>query len=466
MFQFHFFSTQDTVSRRAALAQEFVAASQEQVEICERVIHDQHMQHQGWLAVVANVEDTATALRKQCAAFVAVFNDYLAKKEGYHQAVENFDEDLAVLHRIPVFPSLLEAEAGDRSMVGSVILDPDRGDEGGLTLLGWIQTRGSPQPLEEIAERCYRALGSLTAQSLEELEADVAAAVEASLNENMKEIKGVGDRLQRLEKLLLSAKKTCREQRDLGQAFAQNQARSSGLRDASILPDLCASHREQLRVMTKNYAELADRRRRCASAKLELCASLHSRMKWVVEAQSRMAVAGQRIVMYKEQLRHFVRRMEVIEQLHIAPSMYITAAVEVVRRRAFSEHYLERSRSLSDRFTRLHGEELAAREAFQAKMRRHFLSKMFPGMDDLPPEFATARPADFDDRLPAITLDDVERLRRDFPDLAQSLQLPDGAALANLLSRSMNQSLTQEDGQTLFSLKNMSRNIHLNGEVN
>ena len=36
------------------------------------------------------------------------------------------------------------------------------------------------------------------------------------------------------------------EQQDLAQAFLQNQARASGLRDTSILPDLCASHRQQL----------------------------------------------------------------------------------------------------------------------------------------------------------------------------------------------------------------------------
>ena len=43
-------------------------------------------------------------------------------------------------------------------------------------------------------------------------------------------------------------KRLLREQSDLGQAFLQNQQRASKVRDASILPDLCASHREQLQV--------------------------------------------------------------------------------------------------------------------------------------------------------------------------------------------------------------------------
>ena len=62
----------------------------------------------------------------------------------------------------------------------------------------------------------------------------------------MKEIRGLGDRLSGLEQLLLDAKKKVTEQQDLAQAFLQNQARASGLRDTSILPDLCATHRQQL----------------------------------------------------------------------------------------------------------------------------------------------------------------------------------------------------------------------------
>jgi RB1-inducible coiled-coil protein 1 len=57
------------------------------------------------------------------------------------------------------------------------------------------------------------------------------------------------------------------------------------------------------------------------------------------------------------------------------------------------------------------------RATFQAKLKKHFLSKMFPGMEDIPPEFATIQPEVFDDRLPDITLSDVDVLRKAFPDL-------------------------------------------------
>ena len=71
---------------------------------------------------------------------------------------------------------------------------------------------------------------------------------------------------------------------------------------------------------------------------------------------------------------------------------------------------------------------------------------MFPGMEDLPPTFATEKPENFDHLLPVITLNDVEMLRLNFPDLAKSLSLPEENALSNLLAKSFNQSLTQEAG--------------------
>ncbi len=47
--------------------------------------------------------------------------------------------------------------------------------------------------------------------------------------------------------------------------------------------------------------------------------------------------------------------------------MYLATVVEVVRRRAFSDHYLEKSKCLSERFYQLHNDEVCARSAFQVR---------------------------------------------------------------------------------------------------
>lgn len=35
----------------------------EEVEACEKLVHDQHLQQQGWAAVVANLEDITRSVR-------------------------------------------------------------------------------------------------------------------------------------------------------------------------------------------------------------------------------------------------------------------------------------------------------------------------------------------------------------------------------------------------------------------
>ncbi len=66
--------------------------------------------------------------------------------------------------------------------------------------------------------------------------------------------------------------------------------------------------------------------------------------------------------------------------------------------------YLAKAGLLAEKFGSLHGEEMRAREVFEDKLSKHFLSTMFRGMGDYPPPFATEKPRVFDDKLPKISL--------------------------------------------------------------
>ena len=37
--------------------QQFHDVAKEELRMCEHLVHDQHLQHQGWAAVIANLED-------------------------------------------------------------------------------------------------------------------------------------------------------------------------------------------------------------------------------------------------------------------------------------------------------------------------------------------------------------------------------------------------------------------------
>ena len=84
-------------------------------------------------------------------------------------------------------------------------------------------------------------------------------------------------------------------------------------------------------------------------------------------------------------------------------------------------------------------------------------------MDDFPPDFATIPPADFDRGLPKISLQDLERLRAEFPNIAESLSMPDRNILSSLLTKSFNQALTAEEGNALHNLQTMTHKIPLSG---
>jgi len=457
--------THNTVNVRTNLAQEYVKVSREQVRLCESEIHDQHLQHQGWAAALANLEDSVLALQKRKASFEDAYSKYIQKREHYRKVIETFDDDIHILSKIPVLPSLYESskEGSPSPNNGrSSCAYMGQGDKS-TSLLDWINQAGNSS-LEQVADSCYRSLEQMDAAFLDSFKSKLGSCVEAANNQQMKEIRGLGDRLSGLEQLLLDANNKVSEQKDLAAAFLQNQARASGLKDTSILPDLCASHKQQLLVMMRNHQHIVSIRKRCVKAKEELSLNLYTRLKWVMFIQRQMAESGQQLVLYYEELKRLSRRLEVMEQLHLAPSVYLATVVEVVRRRSFSDHFLKKSSVLAANFSAIHAEELKTRHIFQEKLNKHFLSTMFKGMDDVPPPFATQEPEPFDLNLPNLSLSDLESLRSQLPELAESLSVPDRKTLSSLLTRSLTQNLTQEEGDALANLQNMTNNIRINGD--
>ena len=75
-------------------------------------------------------------------------------------------------------------------------------------------------------------------------------------NTNMKEIKGLDERLAGLQQILYNVQAVMQSQADMAQGFQQNQTRAQNIGDPSVLPDLCASHQKQLMMLMKNHSHL------------------------------------------------------------------------------------------------------------------------------------------------------------------------------------------------------------------
>ncbi|XP_014479300.1 PREDICTED: RB1-inducible coiled-coil protein 1 isoform X2 [Dinoponera quadriceps] len=418
-----------TLVSRANLAQQCCALAREQTKICERLVHDQHLQQQGWAAVVANLEDITQMFQSRADQFQHSFALYLAERQQHMELLDNFSTDLGTLAKIPILPALRVHAEG--------FLNPDdqpsessepalsEGTEEVLSLLRWISAKDNQSSLEQVADQCSRGLEQFDERVMQSLKAEVNAAIDNANKQDMKEIKGLGERLFALEQLMVQTKRLVHEQSELAQGFVQNRDRASNLGDASVLPDLCNSHRRQLLVMLQNHNHVRDIRRRCTKAKEELSVNIYHRLKWIMYVENKMMEVDSKLVMYNESLKRLRRHLEVLQQIHLAPQMYMSAVAEVVRRRTFSQAFLVWASNLACQLLTVHSEELARRREFQNKFDGHFLNTLFPGLEDTPPPFATQAPSVFDNGLPKLTADDMESLRSQLPDLARSISTPD-----------------------------------------
>ena len=224
-------ATYNTVVARAQLAQQFYETAREITRVCEQLVHDQHLQHQGWAAVIANLEGIVSAFKGRAELFEQTYHQYLDSRPENLEILSHFGEDLAILSDVPVLTSLLSQQSGE------------------ISLCEWIRTNDDEQTnLNVVADHCAKALEQMDNQLLVTLEKHIETALNSAERPELKEIGGLSERLFGLEQLLVEARKKVQEQGELAQAIYQNQQRARNLNDPSILPDLCASHRQQLKV--------------------------------------------------------------------------------------------------------------------------------------------------------------------------------------------------------------------------
>lgn len=142
----------------------------------------------------------------------------------------SFESDKQTLSRIPILQSL-------------------NGKSEPITLLDWILQKDTQNSLDELY--CLDELNYFDQEKLDKLKADIEKTLQKCNNSEYKEIHGLENRLAALDKIMFDAKKVFDKQGILTKGLTQNHSRMSDLRDLSILPDLCHSHKEQLEMMLK-----------------------------------------------------------------------------------------------------------------------------------------------------------------------------------------------------------------------
>lgn len=79
---------------------------------------------------------------------------------------------------------------------------------------------------------------------------------------------------------------------------------------------------------------------RVVNAKIELCLNLNARLKWLVFMQGHYSELDSKLVYGYQNLDNLQRHLDVLQQVHTAPTLYLSSIVEVVRRRKLSQAML------------------------------------------------------------------------------------------------------------------------------
>lgn len=438
----------DTLVARTELAVDLNEQAIKQKEFCERLVHDQHLQQQGWAAVTANLEDLIRALKNKAEILMMAFTEFTKCKPAHKELLEKFGDGIKHLDSIPILPTLIESSnkpispnnaAGDPQAATSTSTGSDNSSSQSTTLRQWINDHDNQNSLEKLSEMCWRGLERFTEANADQIRHEVQELLKSVNNKEMKEIKGLEERLFGLEKLIFDAKKVVDEQSQLASGFQSNQKRFSGMRDPSLLSalsELSHGHKEQLQMMLTNHKKMSDYRNRCIKAKHELSVNLHARLKWIMYIEQQISDLDGKLMIYKENLLRLKRHFEVVEQVHKAPELYLETVVEALRRRRFSRGYLHWANSIAKISQELYENEMNARKAFDAKLDCHFLANLFPGLTrSYPPAFATVQPDPFDTKVPRITTADIQYLQSNLDEeLASKLHIPKDVPMPHIIS--------------------------------
>uniref|UniRef100_A0A2K5DRL5 RB1-inducible coiled-coil protein 1 n=1 Tax=Aotus nancymaae TaxID=37293 RepID=A0A2K5DRL5_AOTNA len=481
-----------TVASRTQLAVEMYEVAKKLCSFCEGLVHDEHLQHQGWAAIMANLEDCSNSYQKLLFKFESIYSNYLQSIEDIKLKLTHLGTAVSVMAKIPLLEcltrhsyreclgrldSLPEHEASEKAEMKrstELVLSPDmprttnqslltsfpksvehvspdttdaesgkeirescqstvhQQDETSIdtkdgdlpffnvSLLDWINVQDRPNDVESLVRKCFDSMSRLDPRIIRPFIAECRQTIAKLDNQNMKAIKGLEDRLYALDQMIASCSRLVNEQKELAQGFLANQMRAENLKDASVLPDLCLSHANQLMIMLQNHRKLLDIKQKCTTAKQELANNLHVRLKWCCFVMLHADQDGEKLQALLRLVIELLERVKIVEALSTVPQMYCLAVVEVVRRKMFIKHYREWAGALVQDGKRLYEAEKSKRESFGKLFRKSFLrNRLFRGLDSWPPSFCTQKPRKFDCELPDISLKDLQFLQSFCPSEVQ-----------------------------------------------
>ncbi|XP_026119857.1 RB1-inducible coiled-coil protein 1-like [Carassius auratus] len=95
-----------TVASRTQLAVEMFEVAKKLCLFCERLVHDEHLQHQGWAAIMANLDDCTLSYQKLLMKFDTAYTKYQQDFEDIKLKLTKLGIAVSVMAKIPLLESL------------------------------------------------------------------------------------------------------------------------------------------------------------------------------------------------------------------------------------------------------------------------------------------------------------------------------------------------------------------------
>lgn len=95
-----------TVASRTQLALEMFEVAKKLSSFCERLVHDEHLQHQGWAAIMANLDDCTLSYQKLLLKFENSYTNYQQDLEEIKLKLTKLGTAVSVMARIPLLECL------------------------------------------------------------------------------------------------------------------------------------------------------------------------------------------------------------------------------------------------------------------------------------------------------------------------------------------------------------------------
>ncbi|EPY76336.1 RB1-inducible coiled-coil protein 1 [Camelus ferus] len=345
---------------------------------CEGLVHDEHLQHQGWAAIMANLEDCSNSYQKLLFKFESIYSNYLQSIEDIKLKLTHLGTAVSVMAKIPLLEcltrhsyrgclgrlgSLPEREGSEKAEVktsAELVLSPEMPattNKSSSASCHKSMEHVAPDPTDaesgkEIRESCQSTVQQ-DETSVDAKDGDLPffnvslldwINVQDRPNDVESLVRKCFDSMSRLDpRIIRPFIAECRQ--TIANLDNQNMKAIKGLEDRLYALDQMIASCGRLVNEQKELAQYFVRSltvlRTTSTAHAGATGPCAPRVGWCCFVMLHADQDGEKLQALLRLVVELVERVRTVEALSTVPQVYCLAVVEVVRRKMFIKHYRE-----------------------------------------------------------------------------------------------------------------------------